>query len=577
MKMKEGRGQVLILSVVSIVMVMIGVSSILTVTSLAGLRLPKQQFREDVTQVALGSRAALSSALADISKRLKNRAEITQYRNYTSYDYAGSNSSDPELTQESLDILDKWYNNTVNTYPVTGLRLKMLDREFHCNWNGSNRMGLTKARMTVNVDFLNYGFEGYTERSQIELNSEIREVLFTDGNLTRFTVRFTREEGYPVEKLVKDQILVYALLSNQSSLSKADLDHANYLGNGVFEIQYHTRSTTIPQNFEQLYAAIEAIPAENFTLQDSKSYCLSLVTTSQAKYASGRLTESWQTLRNTLRPALDPIDRSITSEALQLIDILLSQLQPQVRLVAMDSRGITVSVSGALFSLQEDRWGPMLLSALAQPTTLNTTMPVDVLLQAKADDRGYGASNISLIEYFVLLTQPQLNSTSYAMTPLVGSFDEPYEEATSTIHYGNFQVGTNYIWVRAMDSKSNYGDFKQLKVTMIQNTTIRTANITMSITWRKGPADINHYGVVQANVTIVDGVGNPVEGATVHGNWSGDISWQGNRTTLSNGCCIFDNPVEKGHGHKTYTLTVDLVYLEGYVWDHVIKTQSITD
>ena len=83
------------------------------------------------------------------------------------------------------------------------------------------------------------------------------------------------------------------------------------------------------------------------------------------------------------------------------------------------------------------------------------------------------------------------------------------------------------------------------------------------------------YNWVEATVTIVDGSECPVEGATVHGYWSGHVSGDDERITLSDGTCVFESPTLWGHGRKTYTFTVDNVQKDGYIWDGEIVSATL--
>jgi len=83
------------------------------------------------------------------------------------------------------------------------------------------------------------------------------------------------------------------------------------------------------------------------------------------------------------------------------------------------------------------------------------------------------------------------------------------------------------------------------------------------------------YNWVEATVTIVDGSGSPVEGVTVYGFWSGHVSGEDERITLSDGTCVFESDILYGQGQKTYTFTVDNVYKDGYTWDGVIASETL--
>ena len=586
--MREKRGQVFILSVLGIVIVLLSVSSILVSTSLAGLQLPRHQFREDITQISVSARGALASTLADISMRLNTRAELSRYQMNTFLVYTETNSSDLEFTKDSLEFLGKWRNDTVASYPVTGLRLNYSRPEFYCVWNDTmTRVGYSKAAMAYDIDLLGYGFEGFHEYAQAELRGVINEIISTNGSKVVLSVTFTKERAYPIDKMIKSKTILIVenldRINGTISIFEADIEYMSYVGNGVYIIQYSTEMDTISQNMYLLGEAIQNISITDFEGgQADKDLVLSLVNDSDMLYIGGNYSGSWQILYENLRPKLDHVDENLTlvtagvdtSTPVRLIDILLSQLQPRIRVVATDERGITVSMQGTLLRLANDLFGPPIVSALAQHETVFMTNPVNVTLTAIADDRGYGSSNIVLMEYVLSDATPTGSEFKYPMTATDG-YDSPREEATATVLLSNLHNGTNYIWVRAKDDKGNTGSYTRLRVDKIQSAYLYIANFTMNIVWRKGPADINQYGWIEARIKVVDGGGQPVEGVVVHGVWSGPFSWQGDRVTLSSGWCVFDHPVEKG-GKKTYTLTITNMTKTGYTWNETSVSKSLT-
>ena len=68
-----------------------------------------------------------------------------------------------------------------------------------------------------------------------------------------------------------------------------------------------------------------------------------------------------------------------------------------------------------------------------------------------------------------------------------------------------------------------------------------------------------------AAVTITDGSGKAVAGATVLGGWSGVVSGNGSATTGTTGQATFNSPNSKSRG--TFTFTVTGVSLSGYIYD----------
>jgi hypothetical protein len=74
---------------------------------------------------------------------------------------------------------------------------------------------------------------------------------------------------------------------------------------------------------------------------------------------------------------------------------------------------------------------------------------------------------------------------------------------------------------------------------------------SIAMGWRKsGP---NYIG--QATVEIRNGSGGPVEGATVYGDWSGDVSGSSSGTTAADGTVMLESPGKKGGGTYIFTVT----------------------
>lgn len=78
---------------------------------------------------------------------------------------------------------------------------------------------------------------------------------------------------------------------------------------------------------------------------------------------------------------------------------------------------------------------------------------------------------------------------------------------------------------------------------------MRVASIWMGLSTASG------YGFGNATVTVVDGAGNRVAGATVTGTWSGIVSGFGSRATASNGSVSFTSPATRQTGTMVFTVT----------------------
>lgn len=350
---------------------------------------------------------------------------------------------------------------------------------------------------------------------------------------------------------------------NETLLSKGDL-----LSTGRYEL-------SIDEEGQVLFE----IDDNNDT--QTRNYILGLIDEVEAKYDTGNRSSAWQQLLYGLRPKLDPnsqdslVEEGVdTATILRIIDTTLSQLRPKIRVVARDFRGITVSVYGELDEPMSDAFGPAITYAQAQPTQCDAGE--NVQLSATADDRYYGGSNVSAVEYFISDTQPHSSEygTGFAMSPVDGAFDESLEDVNATISGNDLSGGDNFIWIHARDSMENWGSFSQppVKITVIQNQILHAEIIEMRGRWRWS------WGLwfwVEGTVKVVDGEGTPVEDASVHGVWSGDVSGDDWRNTLSDGTCVFKSQEKSGWVTRTYTLTVDSASKTGYVWDGIPDSETI--
>jgi PKD repeat protein len=123
----------------------------------------------------------------------------------------------------------------------------------------------------------------------------------------------------------------------------------------------------------------------------------------------------------------------------------------------------------------------------------------------------------------------------------------------------------------------NAGLTSQRTVTITVNSTVATvpisvAGITMRLkTFGKDNAE------AQADVSVRDGNGNIIPGATVSGTWSGVVSGSASAQTGSNGIATLKSPRTKSKG--TFTLTVTGVNLPGYQYvpaSNVETSDSVT-
>ncbi len=104
---------------------------------------------------------------------------------------------------------------------------------------------------------------------------------------------------------------------------------------------------------------------------------------------------------------------------------------------------------------------------------------------------------------------------------------------------------------------------------------MHVSKIEMSIDTRT--AGKNTFTKAVAAVTVVDGSGNPVGGATVYGQWSGATSDADSGITGSNGIVTLESDeVKSASSGTTFTFTVTDVVLPGWTYEGVNNTGSIS-
>ena len=578
--MRGKRGQMLITAVLGIVLVLLTVSSVLIATYLSGLNLSQFQFRETVTQIYFGSRGAVATGLADISKKLNNKAKTSppsMYQNYTDLEKY------PDAIHDGLEMISNWQKDILKNYPAVGLSLNItgpspdkIQPQFYCDWNDSDRrVGYSKAVANVSINLLNYGFEGFKDQIIIEFNASIKGLSYTDGNNTSFIIDFVREKEYLSDQMVKDLISVYFekyYNNTYRSFKETNIASIKYMSSSenMYVINYTTGLNTVKGNLKSLSTEIYAIPWQNFTYpnaQNDLNWTIHDVDLKFNNYTRDRESESkpwlklaWSELWE-MRPRLDPnstvtvinpSNHTNTEIIIDLIDTILSQLRPHIRVVATDFRGITVSVYGELEPVVD--LGPLITITKAQPNPCIKGQ--EITLRAKADDRSFGNSNISKAEYFIQDNQPSQSQygNGINMTFVDGLPFGAVREVGVTISSSSFSPGIKKIWVHGQDAKGNWGPFQNVGIKI----SLGILHI-QSITWNS-PGN-----KIIATVKILDDTNSPIEGVQIDGHWTisgGNPKWVHN-TTRSDGTCSF----KRDYNHdKSYTFTVDTVSKNGYTW-----------
>ena len=572
------RGQIIIVSTLIILAMLLATSLLLSGTVMMKLKLPEPRFRSTILEITYSSRSALAIALADVSKRLSHRAETHLYQNYTDLD------DYQEAEVGGYEIMNRWLLDTIERYPALGVTLNISEPRFTCEWGGLDGRGYSKAEALISIDIASEGFKGYRQRVEIELNATVCRLIETDGETTTFELLVTRERGNPVGPLESPLINVYFEIYDRSNehryMNETAVESVRYIGEGRHLVVYSTHRGNITSNLEELKSEVSAIPDENFT--GSKEELLNLIEEVEAAYLNGCRLDAWSKLLSEVRPRLDhdsPLcivtEDTETGGILRLIDLILSQLRPWIRVVVRDDRGITVSAYGELKELEGDILGPYIKHPSADPALI--TPGDEAVISCEADDLWNGNSTISAVELFITNTTSPPDQTLYGsgigMTPIDGALDESVEEVEASISSEELDPGANYIWIHARDSAGNWGEFKVLELRLIEGSTLRIESLEL----------VGHYAYwwfwrynwATATVTITDAYGNPMEGVKVHGYWSGDVSGEAERLTDENGRCTFNSPIIWGWAPHTYTFTVDNVEKDGYTWDGVTATKTI--
>ncbi len=100
----------------------------------------------------------------------------------------------------------------------------------------------------------------------------------------------------------------------------------------------------------------------------------------------------------------------------------------------------------------------------------------------------------------------------------------------------------------------------------IKLSSLHVGDIAMS----SGKAGPNYYAL--ATVWVIDDVGADVVGATVYGQWSGDVSGTSSGVTGADGKVTLQSPKKKKGGNFIFTVT-DVV-APGYIYDEALNAET---
>jgi len=314
----------------------------------------------------------------------------------------------------------------------------------------------------------------------------------------------------------------------------------------------------------------------------TKNKLLDIVDTAESMYQSGERVSAHSKLLE-LRAKLNPeSDESViegdleTGGILYRIDRLLDQLRPHIRVVARDQRGITVSTCGELTSSTEDGYGPVISESQVQP--IQCEYDETITLEAQADDRWYGNSSIEKVEYFISDTEPQGQSgTGIAMTPVDGALDSTIEDMEANFSSNDLNPGENNIWIHAKDSEGNWGSYETIQVTLVPDNELHIEIIDLQGSYYWSWSYWRWIYWARATVKAVDGNGDPVADASIHGVWSGDVSWEGYGVTDVDGTYEFTQYTSSYYwrSNNEFTFTADSASKTGYEWDGVSDSETI--
>jgi len=544
---------------------MVTLSSLLAYTAVSPIHFSKTNFREMATELNLNFRRALAIALADASKELEHKASTGRYVNFTSLeDY-------PEAEKKGWEFMTKWHNTTLMKYAGLGINLNISVPVFQCNW--SSYQGYSRAEANMTLDILSYGFYGWKTRAIVEVNPTVLGLKETDGNRTSFYFTVKREFGVPISEFTTS--LIKTLFQKTSGTFRATtLTEITYFGGGTYLLKYYTNMLPILDALNLLKTYIMELGDASFIPPNTPGTLCNKVDAVIRQYLDENYMGAYDKLLHDVRPHLDTTKNQTwvyehvdTRRELALIDDILSQLFPRVKIILNDPRGITVGAYTPLIKLGNDTMGPRTENLLVTP---NPVIGSDsATLTAEISD---SRSNILCAEYFVETVGA--DGTGTPLAPVDGAFDSPREEVWANIDVAGWEGGDHIIYVHGRDTAGNWGSLSPIVLRVTETPRMHIASIDMSVE-RKG-GWIRRVRAV-AVVTIVDSLGNPVEGATVYGRWSGATSDEVFGITNTEGRVTFTSMYVRGGG--TFTFTVYNVTLSGWIyayWDNVETSDSIS-
>jgi hypothetical protein len=214
---------------------MISFTTLLVGYSVSPMRFTKSNFREVQMQTVSNFRRALAISLAEVSQQLEFKARVRQYSMYLDLD------TYPQARNLGYDLLSRWQNLTMLSYPGTGLNLTASIPAFSCSWNSTS--GISTANANMMLDILNYGFFGFKESSVASLNLTLLD-LSQIGSVTSFFFSLKAENDRPVPDLSDSSIhILYQKTNGGWNSSDPASTKVYYLGQGVYQARFNVNAS----------------------------------------------------------------------------------------------------------------------------------------------------------------------------------------------------------------------------------------------------------------------------------------------------------------------------------------------
>ncbi len=231
---RNNKGQFLIASALLIAILFISVASLLSSTTITDVKLLKDDFRKDVTQIVSNFRGALALANSEVSKELELRSSMYSYENYTTLEEY------PDAEIYGAKMMTDWQNTILQQYAGRSINLTITNLEFECEWNSSEYYFeyYSKASATLNLDMLSYGFYGLKQNVTSELRLQILDRT-EQGKKAAFTIQLQEENDLPVTDLEASLVKIF-YMNGKATFTEVDPSNigVTYLGSGFYNITF---------------------------------------------------------------------------------------------------------------------------------------------------------------------------------------------------------------------------------------------------------------------------------------------------------------------------------------------------